>query len=78
MLPPHPAYADGILTNADIDEFIRLVKEHCGVELGFLEAQDLAKRLLQVLHTVREVASKNPPQPEEFGFHTPGSSPIES
>ena len=70
-MPPTPAPTDQILTNADFDEFIRLVKENCGVELGFLEAQDLAKRLLRVMQTVRDVAIKNPPPANvEFGFHS--------
>jgi len=72
LLSPPSASTDQVLTNADIDEFIRLVREHCGVELGFLEAADLAKRLLSVLGTIREVALKNPPPTkEEFGFGVP-------
>ena len=72
MLSPPLAPTDQLLTNADIDEFIRLVREHCGVELGFLEAQDLAKRLLRVLQIVWDVALKNPPPSKEgFGFGVP-------
>ncbi len=34
------------------------MREHCGVELGFLEAQDMAKRLLRAVAIVRDVALK--------------------
>ncbi len=50
---------DRLLKDADIQEFQRLAKEHCSVDLTAEKAVNTAGRLLRVLHVVWEVTLNN-------------------
>jgi hypothetical protein len=48
--PTHP-----LLTDAEVEEFRALVREHAGAELAGSEARALADQLLRALSIIRDV-----------------------
>lgn len=65
-VPDHPNLGDetaGLLHQADIDEFKRLVREHCGVELDDLAAWNRATELVFLYRMMLRPIPEDPEAP---------------
>jgi len=65
--------APGTLTEADVEEFRRLMREECGVELSLVEAWTRATRLVAMF---RALLGPIPEDPEAPGRGYPQGRPL--
>lgn len=65
--------AAGTLTEADVEEFRRLMREECGVELSLVEAWTRATRLVAMF---RALLGPIPEDPAAPGRSYPQSRPL--